>query len=123
VTALRRTKRTVYDCRCERCGHSWLALKLPTACASCKSRSWNVKPGGAHFLLPRPVASYLRELAAHSGRTEWKGQWFGGACPDCHHATVHDSLGCTDKGPPFGSPCRCARKGPGKIPLDKTLPK
>jgi hypothetical protein len=96
MTALRRTKRTVYDCRCERCGHSWLALKLPTACASCKSRSW---------------------------RTEWKGQWFGGACPDCHHATVHDSLGCTDKGPPFGSPCRCARKGPGKIPLDKTLPK
>jgi hypothetical protein len=78
---------------------------------------------GAHFLLPRPVASYLRELAAHSERTEWKGQWFGGACPDCHHATVHDSLGCTDKGPPFGSPCRCARKGPGKIPLDKTLPK
>ena len=45
MTAVRRTKRTVHECKCERCGHKWVALKLPTSCASCKSRSWNVPEG------------------------------------------------------------------------------
>jgi predicted Zn-ribbon and HTH transcriptional regulator len=45
MSALRVRKATVYDCTCERCGHKWLAFKLPTACAKCKSRSWNVPEG------------------------------------------------------------------------------
>jgi Zn finger protein HypA/HybF involved in hydrogenase expression len=45
MSALRVHKATVYDCKCERCGHSWRALGLPKACAKCKQRLWNVPKG------------------------------------------------------------------------------
>lgn len=53
MTALRVRKATVYDCTCDRCGYKWRALKLPTACASCKSRSWNVPEGSVPLGRPR----------------------------------------------------------------------
>lgn len=31
-----------YRCTCERCNYLWFSDNLPTACAKCKSRSWNV---------------------------------------------------------------------------------
>jgi predicted Zn-ribbon and HTH transcriptional regulator len=45
---------TVYDCECFRCGHAWRATGAspPTSCASCKSRSWNVRPGKARIGRP-----------------------------------------------------------------------
>jgi len=33
--------RTVFRCKCIRCGHEWDALKKPFRCAKCKYRSWN----------------------------------------------------------------------------------
>lgn len=53
MTALRRTRRVVHECKCERCGHKWLAFKLPVACARCKSRSWNVPEGSVPLGRPR----------------------------------------------------------------------
>lgn len=37
------TKRTVTECRCDRCSHIWLPRKgqLPTICPRCKSPHWN----------------------------------------------------------------------------------
>lgn len=45
MSALRATRRTVYECRCERCGYKWTALSKPKSCASCKHKGWNAKPG------------------------------------------------------------------------------
>ena len=40
----RRIKILTYDCKCERCGHKWMAYeKLPIACAKCKTKSWKTK--------------------------------------------------------------------------------
>jgi predicted Zn-ribbon and HTH transcriptional regulator len=45
MSALRRVKRLVHECKCERCGHTWVAFKLPKACANCKQTGWNVPKG------------------------------------------------------------------------------
>jgi predicted Zn-ribbon and HTH transcriptional regulator len=43
----KRTKIAALACTCERCGHEWTSIGrgLPTVCARCKSRSWDVEPG------------------------------------------------------------------------------
>ena len=33
--------KTVFHCRCVRCGHEWEAERKPSRCASCKYLSWN----------------------------------------------------------------------------------
>jgi len=40
----KKIKISVYNCKCERCGHKWVANeKIPISCAKCKTRSWNTK--------------------------------------------------------------------------------
>lgn len=55
MSAMRRIERTFvcYRCHCRRCGHVWLAFTVPKACAKCKSRSWNVKPGSVPLGRPK----------------------------------------------------------------------
>jgi len=33
----------VYECKCERCGHSWITRteEIPVVCPKCKSPYWN----------------------------------------------------------------------------------
>lgn len=39
-----RGKITAWECRCNRCSHTWTSKgrKPPGRCANCKSRYWNV---------------------------------------------------------------------------------
>lgn len=32
---------TAFKCKCEECGHEWVAGVMPSRCAKCKSRKWN----------------------------------------------------------------------------------
>ncbi len=36
-------EKKVYECKCERCGHSWITRseELPIVCPKCKSPYWN----------------------------------------------------------------------------------
>lgn len=45
MSALRRVKRIVHECKCERCGYRWTAFKSPKSCARCKTKSWNTPEG------------------------------------------------------------------------------
>lgn len=36
---------TIYTCTCERCGHKWESLKLPSRCAGCASPYWQTPRG------------------------------------------------------------------------------
>jgi hypothetical protein len=53
VSAMRAAKATVYRCKCERCGHAWIAMKPPLRCAGCKSPYWDRKPKGGRPRNPR----------------------------------------------------------------------
>lgn len=64
MSPLRRRKATVYDCTCCRCGHGWVALKIPAACAKCKSRSWNVPEGSVPLGRPRVATDPRTKVAA-----------------------------------------------------------
>lgn len=41
MSAMNRREFVAFACSCARCGHKWLAFKVPTACAACKSKYWN----------------------------------------------------------------------------------
>ncbi len=53
------------DCRCEVCGHSWLASTPPTTCPACASLDWNgnaplpLRPGGKKYPERTPVGGII----------------------------------------------------------------
>lgn len=61
--------RSVFHCRCERCGWEWDADTKPDRCAKCKSRTWNGEdrrspdpfdPNGQSPWTQRPVPIHSR---------------------------------------------------------------